>query len=155
MVLRARSRSAEYAWLITGPLAVFAIVALAAFWANDPRWYEGWPLGLVLLAADLIAYIGVFLFTIRRSVFNVFLTDIPLLLAFYYLSPTMVILMVGVASMIVQLLRPDAVATKRWFNVTKSTASVTAALLVLAALPDVHGAGPIGWVALFAAIVVN
>ena len=36
MVLRAQSRSAEYAWLITGPLAVFAIVCTRGFLGQRP-----------------------------------------------------------------------------------------------------------------------
>src|SRR3954454_22772970 len=96
-------RSADYAWLITGPLALFTTVAAVVFWVDDPRWYPAWPQGILLFVAFLIAFTGVFNFTIRRSVFNIFLTDIPLLLAFYFLPATMVIFMVGLASMIMQL----------------------------------------------------
>jgi diguanylate cyclase (GGDEF)-like protein len=108
----------------------------------------------LLFVAFMTAFVNVFNFIIRRSVFRVFLTDIPLLLAFYFLPPTMVIFMVGTASMIIQL-RTAAVPTKRWFNVAKSSASVSAALLTLAILPDVHGAGPSRWIVLFAAVIVN
>jgi diguanylate cyclase (GGDEF)-like protein len=151
---RAQGRSAEYAWLITGPLAFLTVVAVVIFWINDPRWYTAWPQGLLLFGAFLIAFIGVFTFTIRRSVFNVFLTDIPLLLAFYFLPPTMVIVMVGAASMIMQG-RVAASPTKRWFNVAKSSASVTAALLFIAAFPPVRETGVAGWAVLFTAVIVN
>jgi diguanylate cyclase (GGDEF)-like protein len=150
----ARGRSAEYAWLITGPLALFTLGALAVLWVRDTDWYREWPEGLLLFGALLIAYTAVFNFRIRRSVFLVTLTDIPLLLAFYYLPPTMVILMVVVASMIMQV-RSSPMPTKRWFNVAKSSASCTAAVLVLMALPEVDGVGPVQWAVLFTAILVS
>src|SRR4051812_6653063 len=151
---RARGRSADYAWLVTGPLAVFSIVASAIFWFQDRNWYASWLLGLLLLVAYLTAYVNVFDFVIRSSVFRIFLTDIPLLLMFYYLPPTMVIFMVGVSGLIIQL-RSSAVPPKLWFNVAKSSAAVTAAVITLEVLPDVHGGGPSRWGVLFAAVIVN
>jgi GAF domain-containing protein len=149
-----RGRSAEYAWLITGPLAIFTLIAFTVFWVKDPHWFKAWPQGLLLFGVFMVAFIGVFHFTIRRNVFSVFLTDIPLLLAFYYLPPTMVILMVSVASLIVQL-RTKTTAAKRWFNLAKSAAGVTAAVLFLAALPDVHSNGAAGWLVLLVAVMIN
>jgi len=126
MVGRApQGRSAEYAWLITGPLAIFTIIAFVIFWIVDPHWYRDWLLGLVLFGAYLVAFVGVFRLQSRRSTLNIYLTEIPLLLAFYYLPPIMVIVMVGAASMIMQF-RTAAVPTKRWFNLAKSTAAATA-----------------------------
>ena len=151
---RTHGRSAEYAWLVTGPLAFFSVVTVIVQWVAEPRWYADWPQGLLLFVAYLMAYIGVFNFTIRRNVFNIFLTDIPLLLAFYFLPATMVILMVGVASLIVQS-RKGAVPTKRWFNVAKSSASVTAALLFIGALADGRGTGLAAWLIPFVGVLVN
>src|SRR4051812_44147967 len=125
----ARSRSADHAWLITGPLALVTVVAVTVLWIHDDDWYLKWPQGLLLFVAYIAAYVGVLNFTIRRSVFNVVLTDIPFLLAFHFLPPVMVILMVSAACAIVQI-RTVSVPVKRWFNVAKSAASVTVALLV-------------------------
>ena len=150
----ARGRSAEYAWLITGPLAAVSVVAFIVFWVEDPHWYRAWPQGLFLFGAFLIAYFGVFNFTIRRNVFSITLTDIPLLLAFYYLPPIMVMLMVATAGMVMQL-RTATPSTKRWFNLAKSSVGVTTAALFLAAMPDVRSAGVIGWVLLAAAVVIS
>jgi len=148
------ARSAEYAWLITGPLALFTLIALVVFWVRDTSWYEAWPQGLLLFGALLIAYTIVFNFRIRRSLFFVTLVDIPLVLAFYYLPPTMVILMVSIASVIMQF-RISPVPIKRWFNVAKSAASCTAALLVLAAMAPVKGVGPTQWLILCTAILIS
>jgi diguanylate cyclase (GGDEF)-like protein len=151
---RARRRSAQYAWLITNPLALFAAICVAVFWVHTPRWYDAWQPGLILLVTFVVAYIGVFNFTIRRSGFNVFITDIPLVLALFYLPPVMAICVVTVATVISQL-RLAQVNTKMWFNVAKSAAAVSAALLVVHALPAIRGAGPGTWAILFAAVMVN
>src|SRR4051794_39871829 len=151
---RARRRSAHYAWLITNPLALFALVCAGVFWYQQQDWYKSWAAGLILLPTFLVAYIGVFNFTIRRSGFNVFITDIPLVLALYYLPPVMVILVVTVATVISQL-RLVQMNTKTWFNVAKSAAAVSAACLVVAAFPRFDGAGPGTWAILFAAVMVS
>src|SRR3954447_21988929 len=114
-----RGRSAAYAWLITGPLALVSVVVLVVLWLRDPQWYEAWPLGLPLFVANVAAYVGVFNFTIRQSVFMVSLTDIPLLLAFHHLPPVMVVAMNG-ATMMVGQLRVVTLPVKRWFNIVKS-----------------------------------
>lgn len=147
-----QGRSAGYAWLITAPLALLTAFAIVIMWVNDRNWYEPWPQGLLLFASFIAAYVGVLNFTVRRSVFNVVLTDIPLLLAFHYLTPVMVIFMVGAASAIVQW-RLAPMPAKACFNVAKSAASATAALLVIAALP--HRQGVAEWLVLFTAIIVN
>jgi hypothetical protein len=92
---RARQHSAQYAWLITGPLAVFAAICFAAFWANHPAWYDKWPAGLVALAGICLAYVGVFNVVIRRSTYSLILTEVPLVLVLYFLPPPMVILVVA------------------------------------------------------------
>ena len=150
----APGRSAEYAWLITGPLAFFTIIAFVAFWVAGPGWYEAWPQGLALFVAFLLAFIGVLTLQIRRSTITIYLTEIPLVLAFYYLPPTMVIVMAGLASIIVQF-RTAAVPTKRWFNLAKTTAGVTAGLIFLAIAPDVHGSGAAAGPVLYAAVIIT
>ena len=158
MVGRPRSgrRSARYAWLITNPLAVFAIVCTIAFWIKDPEWYRPWLGGLVALAGIIVAYIGVVNVVIRRSTFSVYITEVPFLLALYYLPPVMVILLIALAVTIVQFARrAEIVPSKLWFNVAKTAASVAAAELVIAALPPIQGAGPGTWAILFAAVGVS
>jgi diguanylate cyclase (GGDEF)-like protein len=153
---RSRRRTAQHAWLITVPLALFAAACAAAFWVADPFWYRSWIGGLVGLVGIVVANIGVFNVVIRRTTFSVFITEAPLVLAFFYLPPVMVLLVVAGAQVIAQLLRSDVVvAPKLWFNVAKTAASVSAGLLVIAALPAVHGAGPATWATLFGAVAVN
>ncbi len=151
---RTGNRPAEYAWLITGPLALYAIIAVILFWVRDPQWFRAWPEGLLLFGACLIAYIGVFNFTIRRSVFTVYLTEIPLLLALFFLPPTMVIIVVSAAGLVIQLRNPTA-PTKRWFNLAKSAAAATTGVLTFVALPDITSPGPALWAVLFTAVMAS
>ncbi len=153
---RARRRSAQYAWLITGPLALFAITCAGLFWAADPRWYEYWLEGLVALGGVCLAYVGVFNVVIRRSTYSIIVTEVPATLALYYLPPTMVICAVAGATLISQLLRSTVIMpSKLWFNVAKGAASFSAASLVIAAAPDIRGAGPGTWGILAAALLVS
>ncbi|WP_433374304.1 putative bifunctional diguanylate cyclase/phosphodiesterase [Actinoplanes sp. CA-142083] len=153
---RARQHSTQYAWLITGPLALFAAVCFAAFWAAEPTWYKSWPGGLVALAGVCMAYVGVFNVVIRRSTYSIILTEVPLVLALYYLPPAMITLVVTAATIITQVARSAVVIpAKMWFNVAKGAATISAASLVVAALPDFDGAGPATWVVITIALLVN
>ncbi|WP_250028670.1 putative bifunctional diguanylate cyclase/phosphodiesterase [Paractinoplanes maris] len=152
---RAARRSAQYAWLITNPLALFALICAIVFWINDPKWYGSWLGGLVALTGIIGAYIGVFNVVIRRSTFSVYITEVPFLLALYYLSPVLVVLVMTLAVMAVQLSRRAAMPIKLWFNVAKSAAGAAAAALVIVALPDIRGAGPGTWAILFAAVATS
>ncbi|WP_030436490.1 putative bifunctional diguanylate cyclase/phosphodiesterase [Actinoplanes subtropicus] len=153
---RGRQHSAQYAWLITGPLALFAAACFAWFWAERPDWYDSWPAGLVALAGISLVYVGVFNVVIRRSTYSIILTEVPLVLVLYFLPPPMVILVVGGASLGTQLLRSAVITpVKMWFNVAKVSATIAAALLVIAALPDIKGAGPATWGVIATALLIN
>ncbi|GAA2620139.1 bifunctional diguanylate cyclase/phosphodiesterase [Paractinoplanes durhamensis] len=149
-----RRRSAQYAWLITNPLAIFALICLVSFWVIYPHWYTAWPVGLLALVLYVVADIGVLNFVVGRSVFKVALSELPFVLALYFLTPPMVIC-VGTLAMIICQLRASLPATKMWFNVAKTAAGASMALLVIAALPDIRGAGPGTWAILFAAMAVS
>jgi len=121
-------RSGQNAWLITFPLAIFAVICLAFFWVSEPHWYEHWLGGLVALAGICVAYIGVFNVVIRRSTYSIILTEIPFVLALYYLPHAMVTLAMVAAVVITQLARSAVVMpSKMWFNVAKGAASISAA----------------------------
>lgn len=152
---RPRPRSPQYAWLLTGPLAVFTIACFTAFWFSDREWYGEWPGGLLALTGICLAYIGVLNVVIRRSTYSIVLAEIPIVLALYYLPPAMVICVFAAATLITQLIRSAVLMpAKLWFNVAKNSASITLASLVIAALPDFDGGGPRTWLILIAALVV-
>ncbi|GIE79088.1 hypothetical protein Aph02nite_50380 [Actinoplanes philippinensis] len=131
--------------MITYPLALFAMICLAIFWLREPEWYREWPKGLLFFVAYLVAYRDVFNIVIWRSAFTVAVTDVPLVLALFYLPPVMVILVVG-GAILVQQLWSHAQPAKMAFNTAKSAAGNSAALLLILALPEIRGrrAGHVG-----------
>ncbi|MBW6432698.1 bifunctional diguanylate cyclase/phosphodiesterase [Actinoplanes hulinensis] len=145
-----RHGGAQRAWLITWPLMVFALVCTAGFWVAEPDWYHAWPAGLAFFVAYLIAYRDVFNIVIWRSSFTVAMTDVPLVLALFYLPPVMVILVVSGANL-VHHLRSNVPVTKLSFNVAKSAAGNCAALLLIASFAPITDAGPRTWAILAAA----
>jgi diguanylate cyclase (GGDEF)-like protein len=147
-------RSPEYAWLFTAPLAAAAFVCLVAFWIQEPDWYEKWPGGLAALAGLVLAHRAVLNLPIRRQTMLVVVTEIPLVLAIYFLPAPMVLVVVTLGALITQV-RDRMEPPKLWFNVAKSAASCSAALLVVEALPPIRGAGPGTWGILFAAGITN
>jgi len=158
MVRRPRSgrRSPRNAWLITLPLALFAAACTAIFWLHDPLWYRFWFEGLLAFCGICVAYVGVFNVVIRRSTFSIIVTEVPFVLALFYLPPVMVTVVVTAAVIATQLARSNVMMpAKMWFNVAKYAASISAASLVIVALPQIRGAGPGTWGILFAALIVN
>lgn len=148
-------RSTEYAWLITGPLALIAIVCTTAVGLVAPQPFGGWSLALPLLVAMVAAGIPVLNFTVRRQSLGVTLTEIPLVLAFYLVEPLTVVMIYTVASAVSHL-RHRFGPTKFWFNVGRAAAGSSLAVLVLQALPPVEDVGPATWLKLFfAASMVN
>jgi diguanylate cyclase (GGDEF)-like protein len=152
---RARPRSAQYAWLITGPLAVFTLSCFAVFWTLDRDWFDDWAYGLLALAGICLVYVGVFQIVIRRSTYNIVLVEVPFVLTLFYLPRPMVVLVVAVATVITQSIRSTVISpAKLWFNVAKNSASITMASLVFAALPSHSGTDPRTWLFLATALLV-
>jgi diguanylate cyclase (GGDEF)-like protein len=148
-------RSPEYAWLITGPLALLsAVLAVSLAAADGPAAPESWAIAAVLLAALILTNVGVVNLVIRRQGFVATVNEIPLVLALYLLPPLMVVLICTLASFITQL-RRQVTPTKLCFNVAKTAAGSAMACLVLAVLPETTGMGPDTWGVLFAAVSTN
>ncbi|MFG1775259.1 putative bifunctional diguanylate cyclase/phosphodiesterase [Micromonospora sp. NPDC049048] len=148
-------RSTEYAWLITGPLALIAIVCATAVGLVAPQPFGGWSLAVPLLVTMVAAGLPVLNFTVRRQSLGVALTEIPLILAFYLVEPLTVVVIYTVATVVTHL-RHRFGATKFWFNVGRAAAGSSLAVLVLQALPPIEGVGPATWLKLaFAASMVN
>lgn len=152
---QAPRRSSHYAWLVTNPLAVFAVVSVVVFWVQEPRWFEKWPGAVLALAAITLANFKVFSVVIRRQGMSVVVTEIPLVLAIYFLPPAAVILVATIGTVIAALAQAPFEVTRLSFNIAKSAAATSAALLVYAALRHGHGASPSTWGVLFAACMTS
>jgi diguanylate cyclase (GGDEF)-like protein len=135
-------------------LAVVAFACLISFWVADPLWYHAWLGGIAAVAALIAADFAVLNIVVRRQTISIAVTEVPMVLALYFLPPVMVILAVTVA-VGVSLMRTRLGMTKLCFNVAKSAAGASAALVVIAALPKMHGAGPATWGTLFLAVMAS
>ncbi|KUL30208.1 putative bifunctional diguanylate cyclase/phosphodiesterase [Actinoplanes awajinensis] len=147
-------RSSDYAWLITGPLALFAMLGLIGFSIADDNWYHHWAGGLLAAVGLFASGLAVTNIFIRRQTYSVTITEIPLVLALHYLSPPMVILAVTVGAA-ASFLRIRMEPTKLFFNVANSAARATVTLIVIAALPKAEGVGPATWAVLFTAVMAG
>lgn len=147
-------RSSEYAWLLTTPLALFALLCIAAFWVADPLWLRAWPGGLLALVAGAAAQVAVLNVVVRRQTVSVYLTEIPLVLALYFLPPVMTVVAMTLAA-VLTFVRSSLGMTKVAFNVAKVAATTSVAVLVVYALPPLSGAGPATWGILSAAALIS
>jgi diguanylate cyclase (GGDEF)-like protein len=147
------SRSEQYAWLITGPLGLFAVLCTTAFWISDPGWYRDWDVGLLIFALYAVASLVVFNVVIRRSSYGMVVNEVPLILGLFYLPPVLMILVI-VGGHLLVLLRGSFAPVKWAYNVAGGAASICAALLVIDPFRPLHAASPATWALLFVATLV-
>ncbi|MEV4823484.1 bifunctional diguanylate cyclase/phosphodiesterase [Micromonospora sp. NPDC049274] len=147
-------RTTEHAWLITAPLAGVALAGLLVLALSVPIRLRDWPIALVLLVVMVAAGIPTLNFVVRRQAVVVTLTEIPLVLALYRLSPLLVVVIATAAAVFTQMHRGYA-APKFWFNVARGAAGASVAGLVLAVAPPLTSVGPSTWGVLFAAVTAN
>ncbi|GLY00802.1 MULTISPECIES: bifunctional diguanylate cyclase/phosphodiesterase [Actinoplanes] len=148
------SRSQAKSWLITGPLAVFALIGIIGLWVADPEWYDAWFGGVCVAIGAYIANTAVTQIYIRRQTYFIVVTEIPLVLALHFLPSVTVVLAMTFAALATHLqnrLEP----TKLWFNVVKTAAGATIAVLIVAVFPRTDGTHPSAWVVLFVAAMAS
>ncbi|MEU8182569.1 bifunctional diguanylate cyclase/phosphodiesterase [Micromonospora sp. NPDC049044] len=149
-----RRRTTEHAWLITAPLAGIALVGSLVLALTVPIRLEDWPTAVALLVVMAAAGIPTLSFVVRRQAVVVTLLEIPLVLALFWLSPLLMVVVATAAELFTQLHRGYA-PPKFWFNVARAAAGFSVAGLVLAAMPPHEGVGPTTWGAVFAAVAAN
>ncbi|SCL13473.1 diguanylate cyclase/phosphodiesterase [Micromonospora rhizosphaerae] len=145
-------RATDNAWLITGPLALLAVICSTFLGIASREPHTDWGIALLLLVALVAAHLPVLTFVVRRQAISATITEIPLVLALYHLPPLTVVLLATLAALITQIRRRLGPA-KFAFNVARSAAATSLAGLVLLALPPIRGGvGPGAWGVLFAAV---
>ncbi|WP_433127373.1 putative bifunctional diguanylate cyclase/phosphodiesterase [Micromonospora sp. CA-240977] len=149
-----RRRTTEHAWLITAPLAGIALVGSLILALTVPIRLADWPTAVVLLVVMAAAGIPTLSFVVRRQAMVVTLSEIPLVLALFWLSPLLMVVVATAAELFTQIHRGYA-PPKFWFNVARAAAGFSVAGLVLAAMPPHEGVGPSTWSAVFAAVAAN
>ncbi|MEE6260342.1 putative bifunctional diguanylate cyclase/phosphodiesterase [Plantactinospora sonchi] len=144
-------RSAERAWLITGPLAMVAVVLSVVLGVSEDEPFRNWYLAVGLLGLVLLADRPVLHVVVQRQVAIITITEVCLLFAFFLVPPLTVAVIFTLSALIANLRRRN-VATKFWFNVARGAAAVSMAGIVLLALPEMRGFGPGTWAILAAAV---
>lgn len=137
------------AWFITGPLAALAVLLTAAAQLGRPILAYHWLLALVFLLLFIAAEATVMQFEIRRHAFSVSVTEIPLLLGLFYLSPLLLVAVRAAAALGTQLRRGQT-GVKLWFNVASLAAGAALASLIVRAGMPLDGRDPGTWLALAA-----
>ncbi|GHJ46185.1 bifunctional diguanylate cyclase/phosphodiesterase [Catellatospora sp. TT07R-123] len=147
-------RSAELAWLITGPAAVLAL-GLSALAANRSTAHLAhWWLIPLFFALWVGAETTVLQFEVRRHGFFLTLAEIPFLLGLFYLPPVPLLLTRIAVQCIVQWRRKVA-PVKAAFNVAvMSLGTAAASLLVLIGGP-IDLEDPRSWLVLVVAVMVS
>lgn len=147
-------RTTEQVWLITAPLAMVAVlctVFLALATESSPG---DLTITVALFVAMVAAGTQVLQIVVRRQALEVVATEIPLVLAFYYLPPVTVVALMVLSTLAGQLWRRLGVV-QVGFNLARTGAAASLGGVVLVGLSGVDGTGPRTWAVLFAAVTVN
>jgi diguanylate cyclase (GGDEF)-like protein len=146
--------SQQLVWLVTGSLFAIAVALTIPVAVRNPD-----PVGNPVAAAGLLVFFGLsylvpLRFDVRRQGFSVSVSDLPLLLALFYLPPLAVLLVRLVAGTAMQVIRRHGVV-KSFFNVSGFAAGTAAANVVVYYFRSSPGLPPRVWLVLAAAVFVN
>lgn len=144
-------RSPELAWLITGPLAFFAVVSTFVLLIAHPQPVGEWVGGLIFFALFALASFVVLMFEVRRQAFTVTLIEIPFLLGLFFLPPVTLILVRLLGSVVAQS-RRRVPLIKLCFNAASHAAETALASLLVFAAGPLQSTGPRTWLVLSSAV---
>jgi diguanylate cyclase (GGDEF)-like protein len=154
-----RRRSPELAWAVTGPLILAAIglTAIAAHKYGSP-YLSGFWLSVLFLGLFCGGQATTLNLEVRRYALTMSVTEVPLLLALFYIKPVTTVVVRALACVIVMAIRRVA-PVKIVFNVAMhATAAAAASLIVASAGPSAHfpdaDKGPRTWLILMGATFV-
>ncbi|TYB35781.1 sensor domain-containing phosphodiesterase [Micromonospora sp. AP08] len=146
-----RRRSSEDAWIITAPLALVAVACATVTGLLVEHPVGKWPQAALFLVLMIVAGLPLLSLVVRRQTLGFTLTELPLVLALYFLPPLTVVGIYTLTALITHI-RHRFSAPKVWFNVARAAAGTSLAVLVLQAFPPMNGVGPRTWVSIFAAV---
>ena len=155
-----RRRSPELAWAVTGPLILAAIglTAIAATKYGSP-YLSGFWISVLFLGLFCGGQATTLNLEVRRYALTMSVTEVPLLLALFYIRPVTTVMVRSLACVIVMAIRRVA-PVKIVFNVAMhATAAAAASLIVASAGPTAHyqphtDIGPRTWLILMGATFV-
>ncbi|WBB74406.1 bifunctional diguanylate cyclase/phosphodiesterase [Micromonospora sp. WMMD1128] len=148
-----RRRSSEDAWIITAPMALIAVACSVVTGLVSDHPVGRWPQAALLLVLMVVAGMPLLSLVVRRHSVAITLTELPLVLALFFLPPLTVVITYTAATLIAHI-RHRFSAPKVWFNGARAAAGTSLAVLLLQALPPMVGVGPRTWLSIFAAVGV-
>jgi diguanylate cyclase (GGDEF)-like protein len=146
-------RTDGHAWLITAPLLVVAVAVILPLVLRDPASFRNAALAPVFVVLITLASLMPLRFDVRRQGFSVTLSDVPLLLALFYLSPLLLVA-VRLVSSVLFLVRRRYNVHKVAFNAASQLAGTALAALIVSYFGD-SGVNPRTWAVLSAAVTAN
>ena len=150
------SRSDSHSWLITGPLFLLGALLSLPILLSD-RTYPVGHLGyaLALLALATLATPMELRFDIRRQALVTRMNDIPVVLALFYLSPWLAIVVRVTAGLLWNIFGAHLSGHKLAFNAASHFAGIATANLIVFEF-GLHGGGsPATWLVLAAAVLAG
>ncbi|GAA5178061.1 EAL domain-containing protein [Rugosimonospora acidiphila] len=146
-------RRPEYlAWFISGPLTVLTILLAVPAVAHHRPVFGSLPEAAAFLAVFVAADALSFTVEVRRHGLRIVPTEIPFIVALFYLPPLTLLLVRTLARLIVQARVGPPV--KLAFNTSSILASTAVGALIVS-YSDPLGTGPRSWLVLFAATVAT
>jgi diguanylate cyclase (GGDEF)-like protein len=133
---------------------MLAIGLTIAIQASQPFPATDWLLGLVYLVLFVAAELTLLRFEVRRHAFTLTVSEIPLLLGLFYLSPLVLVLTRGLAVLLVRLRRAPS-PVRLWFNVASIAAATAFATLVVSVSGELDSEQPLTWLVLVAAVATG
>jgi diguanylate cyclase (GGDEF)-like protein len=142
-----------FAYYLAVPLAGLTVALILPLAGRHGLEVSEIPLAFLYLVLIVLSQAIVLLFEVRRHSVSVTIGEIPLLLALFYLSPVMVILVRAVACVVVQLVQRNSLVKVVYNLVAVSLATTAAALLVADHLDET--VTPLTWLLLAFAVGVS
>ncbi|MDG4821236.1 bifunctional diguanylate cyclase/phosphodiesterase [Asanoa sp. WMMD1127] len=138
-------------------MALFAVLVTLVICLNQRDFAGSWLLGLLFLGLFVTADLTPLVFQVRRQAFKIVLTEIPLVLALYWVPPLTLIVARVLAILISRQVHRSS-PVKLWFNVASNAAGTALACLLVFAFGPLHApgmpkeAGPFEWAVIAVAV---
>jgi diguanylate cyclase (GGDEF)-like protein len=128
------------------------LAALAQWGRPVPAWQ--WALALLVLIAFVAADFLVLRVEVRRQTFLVTISEVPLLLALFYVSPVLLVAVRALATLLTKSYQRQS-PVKVSFNVASLSAGAALATVIVRAGEPLDGGAPMTWLLLAAAVGAN